>query len=80
MLNLWLFALTCIAADWGAIWGDWGKVKYATKPLATIFLIAWFWSVYLPGSIMLWFGLGLCFSLIGDIFLLFRTVLFNFLV
>ncbi|MDO9546243.1 MAG: lysoplasmalogenase [Pelolinea sp.] len=79
MPNLWLFlALFFIAADWAAIWKDWEEVKYATKPLAMLFLIIWFCSMYVSGSSMLWFGLGLCFSLIGDIFLLFSYRFFIF--
>jgi alkenylglycerophosphocholine/alkenylglycerophosphoethanolamine hydrolase len=79
VFNLWLFlALLFIAADWAAIWKDWGKGKFVTKPLALIFLTIWFGSVYVSGSSMLWFGLGLFFSLIGDILLLFSYRYFIF--
>lgn len=71
MINLW-FLLVLIAAlgDWYAVFRDWYRLRYLTKPLVLILLIVWFsrgggWQ----GS-GLYFGIALVFSLFGDIFLL----------
>ena len=71
MLNVWLLAyLMVAAADWIAVWHGWRRVSYLTKPAALVFLLAWFGVVgRFHGSLGL-FGLGLCFSLLGDIFLM----------
>lgn len=74
MLNFWLFlTVLFIAADWIAVWQGWHRVNYFTKPAALLLLIIWFWSVSVPGCPTLWFGLGLFFSLVGDVFLLFSN-------
>ena len=72
MLNFWLFlAVLLIAADWTAVWQEWHKVNYLTKPAVLLLLFIWFWTVSVPDGPVLWFGLGLFFSLAGDVFLLF---------
>jgi alkenylglycerophosphocholine hydrolase len=60
-----------MGVDWAVVWKGWGKIKYVTKPLALVFLMMWFGSSYRSGWLMVWFGLGLIFSLIGDVLLLF---------
>ena len=72
MLNFWLFlAVLLIAADWTAVWQGWHRVNYFTKPAVLLSLSIWFWTVSVPSGPPLWFGLGLFFSLVGDVFLLF---------
>ena len=72
MLNFWLFlAVLLIAADWTAVWQGWHRVNYFTKPAVPLLLSIWFWTVSVPVGPALWFGLGLFFSLVGDVFLLF---------
>jgi alkenylglycerophosphocholine hydrolase len=72
MINVWLvLALLCIGTDWAALRNGWSKIKYVTKPLALTFLIIWFGSSFNASRLMVWFGLGLFFALIGDILLLF---------
>ena len=72
MLNFWLFlAVLLIAADWIAVWQEWHKINYLTKPTALLLLSIWFWTVSVPVGPTLWFGLGLFLSLVGDVFLLF---------
>ena len=62
-----------IAADWTAVWQGWHRVNYLTKPAVLLFLSIWFWTVSVPDGPALWFGLGLFFSLVGDVFLLFSS-------
>jgi uncharacterized membrane protein YhhN len=62
-----------IAADWIAVWQGWHRVNYFTKPAALLLLSIWFSSVSVPDGLTLWFGLGLFFSLVGDVFLLFSN-------
>jgi uncharacterized membrane protein YhhN len=72
VLNFWLFLVVLlIAADWTAVWQGWHRVNYFTKPAVLLLLSIWFWTVSVPDGPALWFGLGLFFSLIGDVFFLF---------
>jgi len=72
MLNFWLFlTILFITANWTAVWRGWRKINYFTKPAVLFLMSIWFWTVSVPESPTLWFGLGLFFSLLGDIFLLF---------
>ncbi len=73
----WL-ALVVAAVDWIAAWQDWKPVRYATKPGALLLLIAWFSQVGGWQGPLLWFGLGLVFSLGGDVFLLLPERFFLF--
>ena len=72
MKDIWLvLAIVGMGADWVVVWQGGGKIKYVTKPLALITLMIWFGTGYRSDGLMTWFGLGLAFSLIGDILLLF---------
>jgi uncharacterized membrane protein YhhN len=56
--------------DWIATFKAWGKVEMFTKPAAMIFLFAWLYAgTKLQGTVM-WFGIGILFSLVGDTLLL----------
>ena len=58
------------ALDWLAVWRGWRRVGYFAKPLTIILLFAWLvLQTGLRGA-TLWFGVGLLFSLAGDIFLM----------
>jgi uncharacterized membrane protein YhhN len=49
---------------------NWARVEYIAKPAVMIILFVWLWtSVGLNGS-LLWFGLGILFSLMGDVLLM----------
>ena len=70
-----LFMLTPILIsallDWYAVYKGWKKFEYILKPLTMVFLFIFFFisSNGLEG-IALWFGIGIVFSLAGDIFLM----------
>ncbi len=63
-------ALLVMAADWVATGLNAKAVRYFTKPAALIALIIWFSVMGNWRGALIWFGLGLVFSLLGDIFLL----------
>lgn len=67
----WLFWLMLVVAlvDWLGSWRGWQRLRYGTKPGTLILLIAWFTQVGGWRGPLVWFGLGLCFSLAGDILL-----------
>ena len=63
-------ALVIAAINWLAVAKKWVKIKYITKPAVPMALICW---LILNGGIqgqLIYFVIGLIFSLIGDIFLM----------
>jgi uncharacterized membrane protein YhhN len=75
MIFTWLFfaAVGFALLDWFAAWKENRVLLFIAKPATLLFLI--FWSIQITGwqGSMLWFGLGLIFSLGGDIALLFSA-------
>lgn len=57
------------AADWGLTWRENHLWRWITKPAVLALMIAWFTQVGRWQDELLWFGLGLVFSLLGDVFL-----------
>ena len=57
------------AADWALAWRKKRAWRWITKPAVLILLIAWFSQVGGWQDGLVWFGLGLVFSLLGDVFL-----------
>jgi uncharacterized membrane protein YhhN len=67
-----LFALASLAAilEWVAVFKGWRRLEYFAKPGVMLFLLIWlFWSGGAGGP-LLWFSLGVFFSLLGDVLLL----------
>jgi len=57
--------------DWLAVWRGWRRVGFLAKPLTIFLLLCWLvMRSRLQGPTLL-FGIGLLFSLAGDIFLMF---------
>ena len=56
--------------DWASTWKGWKKRLYMAKPAIMVFLIIW--SIQVTGwqGEMLWFGIALALSLVGDILLM----------
>ena len=69
MLALPLLALTLSVFDWIVRWKDWMPVGYFTNPAAILTLLVWSYLASGWQGAMLWFGLALAFSLLGDILL-----------
>ena len=74
-MNYTLLILAVITAviEWVAVGKRNRKVEYFAKPAVIIFVLAW---LILSGSLhqynLLWFTVGMFFSLLGDVFLLMR--------
>ena len=56
--------------DWFAIYNKYERINYLTKPATFLALMAWFYTVGGLQGGQMWFGLGLLFSLIGDVMLM----------
>lgn len=80
LINNLLFYIMIVACvvDWIAAELKKQKLRYFTKPLAILLIIAWFTFISQWQAQLLWFGLGLAFSMAGDVFLLFGDRLFIF--
>jgi uncharacterized membrane protein YhhN len=67
----WLFWFTLAFAfvDWLGTWRKWQRIRWITKPGTLVLLIAWFTQVGTWRGPLVWFGLGLVFSLAGDVLL-----------
>jgi uncharacterized membrane protein YhhN len=53
-----------------AVRKKWPRLEFVTKPAVMVTLFLWLWtSVGLKGA-LLWFGLGVLFSLVGDVLLM----------
>ena len=79
-MNFPLLVGACLAAvlDWLAVAKQWRRVAYFAKPLTILLLYTWFvCQAGLQGA-ALWFGIGLLFSLAGDVFLLLPPRFFLF--
>jgi uncharacterized membrane protein YhhN len=69
-------ALVTAAVNWLSAEKGWKILEYLTKPAVMILLLAWLWQNNLLVSGMLWFSLGLVFSLLGDVLLMLPRDLF----
>lgn len=56
-------------ADWALAWREKRAWRWITKPAVLLLMIVWFTQVGGWRGGLLWFGLGLVFSLLGDVFL-----------
>ncbi|MBI1794396.1 MAG: lysoplasmalogenase [Chloroflexi bacterium] len=69
-LALLVLALAAAAADWAAVAKGWKRTEYFAKPAVMVFLFVWLYAgTRLQGG-LLWFGLGILFSLAGDALLM----------
>jgi uncharacterized membrane protein YhhN len=67
---LLILVFLAAAADWAAVARGWKKTEYIAKPITMLLLFAWLaWMTHLQG-VLIWFGLGVLFSLGGDVFLM----------
>jgi alkenylglycerophosphocholine/alkenylglycerophosphoethanolamine hydrolase len=84
-MQLWLVGVFLVVAvvDWfctvrGKQQTRWTTYRWVTKPAALALLIAWFSLVGGWRGPLLWYGLALVFSLVGDVLLMERLNLFVF--
>jgi uncharacterized membrane protein YhhN len=66
---LWL-ALIVAVIDWGAVQMRFKPLEFIAKPGVMLVLIIWLWQASSFQGALIWFGLGLLFSMAGDIFLM----------
>lgn len=71
MYFLIILAFVFAALEALALWKGWSKLEYFVKPAVMACLFLWlFLTAGLQGA-LLWFGIGILFSLAGDVALLF---------
>ena len=70
-MNIWIIlALIFAGLEAVALWKNLNKLEYVAKPAVMICLFTWLYlSTGLQG-LTLWFGVGILFSLVGDVFLM----------
>jgi uncharacterized membrane protein YhhN len=73
---IWVSFIIAIL-DWVAVAKNWKPLEYIAKPGVMVALLAWLWSVGGFKGHLLWFVIGLFFSLIGDIFLMLPNKMFS---
>jgi alkenylglycerophosphocholine hydrolase len=65
----WAAAVLAVL-DWVATGLRWKAIRFFTKPGTLLALLLWFVEVGGMQGALLWFGIGLIFSLVGDIMLM----------
>ena len=61
-----------------ALWKGWHKLEYLAKPAVMVCLFIWLYATAGLHGALLWFGIGILFSLAGDIALMFIDRFFMF--
>lgn len=69
-LGLLFLALGVGGLNWISVEKKWKTVEYLTKPAVILLFLVWLLQNRLLSGGMLWFSLGLVFSLAGDVFLM----------
>ena len=71
-MNILLIAALGFAAlESFALWKTQPRLEYIAKPAVMVTLFIWLWTASRLNSALLWFGIGVLFSLAGDILLMF---------
>jgi uncharacterized membrane protein YhhN len=68
--RLFILGLAVGVLNWVSSEKKWKTIEYITKPAVILIFLLWLWTNGALHGVMLWFGLGLVFSLAGDIFLM----------
>ncbi len=71
MNYLWIIALMFAALESWALWKSLSKLEYIAKPAVMLVLLLWLWTTAASRAALVWFGLGIIFSLLGDVLLMF---------
>ena len=70
-MNIMLISAILFAAlEILALWKNRLRLEYFAKPAVMVFLFVWLWMSIGLNGVSLWFGLGIIFSLAGDILLM----------
>ena len=78
MYFLVILAFIFAAFESLALWKGWRKLEFVAKPAVMVCLFIWLVATAGLQGALLWFGVGILFSLTGDIFLLFIDRFFIF--
>ena len=73
-----IFAFIFAGLESLALYKSWHKLEYFVKPAVMVCLFIWLVSTAGLQGALLWFGIGIIFSLMGDIILLFIDRFFMF--
>lgn len=71
MYILIILAFIFAAFEALALWKDWRWLEFVAKPAVMVCLFLWLYTTAGLQGALLWFGLGILFSLAGDVALLF---------
>jgi uncharacterized membrane protein YhhN len=70
-MYLWLGLVFIFALlEWLAVWKGWPGLEYFSKPAVMVCLFLWLYSSTGLQKNTFWFGLGILFSLAGDVLLM----------
>lgn len=70
-MNIWLILTFVFAVlEALAVWKNWNKFEYVAKPAVMICLFLWLYFITDLKGLTFWFGLGILFSLVGDVLLM----------
>ena len=70
-MNIFLIVAFIFAAlESLALWKHWSRLEYVAKPAVMIVLFIWLWASAGMNGTLIWFGLGIFFSLLGDVLLM----------
>lgn len=70
-MYIWLvLAVVFAGLEALAVWKGWHRLEFLTKPAVMVCLLLWLVLRTGVEDSMLWFGLGILFSLVGDVLLL----------
>ena len=70
-MNIWIIlALIFAALESLALWKKLDKLEYVVKPAVMICLFIWLYLTTGLQGLTLWFGIGILFSLVGDVLLM----------
>jgi uncharacterized membrane protein YhhN len=67
---LLLAALIFAALESLALWKNWLRLEYVAKPAVMLTLFTWLLTSVGLNGVLVWFGLGILLSLVGDILLM----------
>jgi uncharacterized membrane protein YhhN len=71
MYTIIILAFIFAALESLAVWKGWRKLEFVAKPAVMVCLFIWLYGTAGLQGALLWFGIGILFSLAGDIALLF---------
>jgi len=67
---LLILVFLAAATDWAAVAKGWRKTEIVAKPATMLLLFAWLFVLSRLRGVLVWFGLGVLLSLVGDVFLM----------